>query len=84
MNAEPLELIHKPTLTEVRLALLEQLSKQTNESLNRIESHFDKVDKRFDSFDMRMDSTVKWLIGMGLTTFFSAASLIFTIYKNTH
>lgn len=40
---------------EARVAVLEQIAKETRASLDRIEKRFDRLDARFDKVDARFD-----------------------------
>ena len=56
---------------ESRVAVLEQIARSTNASLERIERRFDAIDRRFEAIDRRFDthsaehrSECRWLLGV--------------------
>jgi len=44
---------------EARVAVLEQIAKETRDALVRLDRRFDDVDKRFDEIDKRFDAVDK-------------------------
>jgi hypothetical protein len=49
---------------ESRVAVLEQIARSTNASLERIERRFDAIDRRFDAFSVEHRSDFRWLLGV--------------------
>ena len=80
---EPLPGGRYPADMESRVAVLEQIARNTVASLERIERRFDAVDRRFDAIDRRFDaidrridgtvsdhrSDFRWLLGIMLGGF---------------
>lgn len=94
MNIERIQPM-KPAQQETRIALLEQSIGHINETLVRLEKRFDKLDdislshftrleSSIDKLRDKMDSTTKWLVGIGISVLFSAASLGMSVYQNFH
>jgi hypothetical protein len=59
---------------EARVAVLEQIAKDTKDVLGRIESRMDRIDTRLDRMEDRHVSEFKWLLtlGIGATAFLFA------------
>jgi len=53
---------------EARIAVLEQIAKDTRELLGRIDSRMDRMDTRMDRFEDRQISDFGWLLIMGIGT----------------
>jgi hypothetical protein len=49
---------------ESRVAVLEQIARSTNASLERIERRFDAIDRRFDALSAEHRSDFRWLLGV--------------------
>lgn len=96
-TAERLEVIMKPqeirvALLEQSIGHINDTLIRIEKRFDRLEifvsDRFDRVDKKFDGIDgkvetlrEKMDSTTKWLIGMGISILFSAASVSFSMYQ---
>ncbi len=59
---------------EARVAVLEQIAKDTKEVLGRIETRMERIDTRLDRMEDRHGSDFKWLLtlGIGATAFLFA------------
>jgi hypothetical protein len=53
-----------PADMESRVAVLEQIARSTNASLERIERRFDAIDRRFDALSAEHRSDFRWLLGV--------------------
>jgi hypothetical protein len=65
-----------PADMESRVAVLEQIARRPNASLERIERRFDAIDGRFEAMNRRIDSLAtehrsdfRWLLGIMLGGF---------------
>jgi hypothetical protein len=67
-----------PADMEARVAVLEQIARDTAATLQRLERRFDAVDHRFDNVDRRIDAVAvaeaqraefRWLLGVVLGGF---------------
>lgn len=52
-----------------------------SDRFDRIEKKFDATDVKIETLREKMDSTTKWLMGMGISILFSAASVGFSVYQ---
>lgn len=73
---------------EARIAVLEQIAKDTKASLDRIEKRFDRIDTRFDKVDARFDRVddrherdFRILFGALITVALGLASLMAHAFK---
>lgn len=73
---------------EETLSRFERMNEKIEKSFLLIN---DKMDKRFEFTDSKierlrdkMDSTTKWLVGIGISVLFSAASVGFSMYQILH
>ncbi len=51
---------------EARVAVLEQIAKNTEKVLERMDARMDRMETRFDRIEDRQRSDFKWLLGIGM------------------
>lgn len=70
------------------LQRIEKRFDHIDNGFNSVESRIDQLDKKFDAkhdaLNAKIDSNNKWLIGLAISVFFSAATLGFTVYSFIH
>ncbi|GBQ64851.1 hypothetical protein AA103196_0988 [Ameyamaea chiangmaiensis NBRC 103196] len=64
------------SIMQARVAVLEQIAKDTKAPLDRIEKRMDRIDTRFDKFDERHDRDFRLTFGALITTALGLAALM--------
>lgn len=71
----------KQSSQETRISLLEQAIIHVHETMLRIETKMERMDEKIDKMRDKMDNTAKWYFALGISVFFSAATLALSVYK---
>ena len=58
-----------PADMESRVAVLEQIARNTSAALERIDRRFDAIDRRFDALSAEHRADFRWLLGVMLGGF---------------